>query len=278
MSGAGLTPVSPAGYLRAMGRLGGILLSLTFFVSLAWARTPAQKRDDEKKSQTSFIAGRYEESVDILASLYAEFKEPVYLRNIGRCYQRMKQADRAIASFEEYLLKAKDASTAEREEVRGFIRDMEALKRSQTPAPPPPPPRAEPVVAPPPPAPLVVPAPAPVPRPDLTAAPPPPAPSSSSNTMRLIGWSGVAAGGLMAVGGGLLLADAWAQYNKRKDKGCPSPTSVCENLADTVKSRNLWSKVLFAGAAVFVIGGGTLLYLNPAATEGGGTMAVAGTF
>ena len=85
--------------------------------------------DLEGKAKRLFVAGKYAEAIDILARLYTETGNPIYLRNIGRCYQRLRDVDRAIASFEEYLLRAKNISKAEREEVQGFVRELEELKR-----------------------------------------------------------------------------------------------------------------------------------------------------
>jgi hypothetical protein len=61
--------------------------------------------------------------------LYAEQLHPNYLRNIGRCYLNLAQPDKAISSFREYLRKARNLATGEREEIEGYIREMEELKR-----------------------------------------------------------------------------------------------------------------------------------------------------
>ena len=63
----------------------------------------ARTADRDRKAKTLFAAGRYQEAVDVLAPLYAETGNATYLRNIGRCYQRLRDPDKAIASFEEYL-------------------------------------------------------------------------------------------------------------------------------------------------------------------------------
>lgn len=99
---------------------------------------PAEE-DLDQKAKRLFVAGQYAEAIDILSRLYTDTDNPVYLRNIGRCYQRLRDVDRAIASFEEYLLRAKNISKGEREEVQGFVRELEELKRrnpgSSAPAP-----------------------------------------------------------------------------------------------------------------------------------------------
>jgi len=75
------------------------------------------------------VAGRYQQALDAFAKLYAETLHPVYLRNIGRCYQNLGDADHAIISFRDYLRKHKTITPEERKEVEGFIAEMEDLKK-----------------------------------------------------------------------------------------------------------------------------------------------------
>src|SRR5689334_2261126 len=86
------------------------------------------RKDREKRAEAAFMAGRYQEAAEVLDGLYADFHNPVYLRNLGRCQQRLKNPDKAIAAFDEYLRRGKNISPAEREEVKTFIREMEELK------------------------------------------------------------------------------------------------------------------------------------------------------
>ena len=58
------------------------------------------------KARESFAAGRYDEALEIFAKLYAETLNPIYLRNIGRCHQKLKQPDKAIDAFHDYLPRA----------------------------------------------------------------------------------------------------------------------------------------------------------------------------
>ena len=76
---------------------------------------------------------------------------PTYLRNIGRCYQMLRDPDRAISSFQEYLRKAKDLSGEQRAEIERYIADMEQLKseRASAAVPPPPAPAPPPATSPP---------------------------------------------------------------------------------------------------------------------------------
>jgi tetratricopeptide (TPR) repeat protein len=106
----------------------------------------------ELEARTHFAAGEYKEALEIYARLYAETMHPTYLRNIARCHQNLGNADKAISSFREYLRKAKDLTPDQRNEIEGYIAEMEQLKQSRAAAPPPvtPPPTAPPAAAPPP--------------------------------------------------------------------------------------------------------------------------------
>jgi tetratricopeptide (TPR) repeat protein len=90
-----------------------------------WARA---EEDREVKARECFALGKYQEALELYGKLYGEVPHPTYLRNIGRCYQKLGNADRAIDSFREYLRQAKD-SPEQRAEVEGFIREMENLKK-----------------------------------------------------------------------------------------------------------------------------------------------------
>jgi hypothetical protein len=132
--------------MYSTGRVG-VVLAFVFVFLLA---VPEARADHatELKAREAFAAGKYEDALGLFAKLYAETLHPVYLRNIGRCHQKLKQPDQAIDKFNEYLAKEKKISADERKEIDGYIKEMEALKAEQeqarqaTPPPPvnPPPP------------------------------------------------------------------------------------------------------------------------------------------
>ena len=103
----------------------------TVVVALALAAVAARAAAAdarELKAREEFAAGRYQEALDLFAKLYAERLHPVYLRNIGRCYQNLGDPDKAVISFRDYLRKHKTIQPDERAEIEGFIVEMEALK------------------------------------------------------------------------------------------------------------------------------------------------------
>jgi len=135
-----------------VGRLGvalGVLLALAFTsaVPVAYA-AKGSDNTAELKAREAFAAGRYDEALDLFAKLYAQTLHPVYLRNIGRCHQKMHQPEMAIDKFNEYLAKDKKISAEERKEIEGYIKEMEALREEQAKQKAPPPAMPPPVVTP----------------------------------------------------------------------------------------------------------------------------------
>jgi hypothetical protein len=102
-------------------------------VVMMLAATSAAAAPDQRelKAREHFVAGRYQEALDLFARLYAETLHPIYLRNIGRCYQNLGDPDKAITTFRDYLRKGKAITAAERQEVEGFIAEMEELKKKK---------------------------------------------------------------------------------------------------------------------------------------------------
>src|SRR5262252_1604362 len=85
----------------------------------------------ELKAREAFAAGRYDEALELFAKLYADTLHPVYLRNIGRCHQKMRAPQKAIDAFQDYLAKSKKLAPDERKEIDGYIHEMEALRSEQ---------------------------------------------------------------------------------------------------------------------------------------------------
>jgi hypothetical protein len=85
----------------------------------------------EMKARESFAAGRFDEALEMFAKLYAETLNPIYLRNIGRCHQKLRDPQKAIDAFHDYLAKGKKISPDERAEIEGYIKEMETLRDEQ---------------------------------------------------------------------------------------------------------------------------------------------------
>ena len=94
-------------------------------------RAPETRRQRDLMAYEAFLAKRYQESLELTAALYDDFPEPVYLRNLGRCHQRLEHPDAAIYYFSVYLNREKGLDPHQIGEIQGFIREMEALKTKQ---------------------------------------------------------------------------------------------------------------------------------------------------
>jgi hypothetical protein len=136
------------------GRLGVVLgFAFAFLVAVPIANAKGGDNSAELKAREAFAAGRYDDALDMFAKLYAQTLHPVYLRNIGRCHQKLRQPDKAIDKFREYLAKEKKIAADERTEIEGYIKEMETLRDEQAKQnnpPPTPPPVVTPVTPPPP--------------------------------------------------------------------------------------------------------------------------------
>jgi len=141
---------------------GGVVLGAVLITVLASGVARADHAM-EMKAREDFAAGRYDQALDLFAKLYAETLNPVYLRNIGRCHQKMREPQKAIDAFQDYLAKGKKISADEKAEIQGYIKEMTALRDEQ----------AHQNQAPPPPSPPVTPIAPGQPPPGWTVAPPP---------------------------------------------------------------------------------------------------------
>jgi hypothetical protein len=275
--------------MRTRGWLVGWLTVIAFGLAVSAAPAPASaqpkeltakqradKEKREKKALADFSAGKYQEAIDLMAELYADFQEPMYYRNIGRCYQKLGDPDRAIAAFEEFLAKGKDAPPASIADTKELIKQMQELKQKRaaehtaTPPPPPPTQPVQPTVTPTTPQPTVT-GPLPPPRdptPALTVVEPPPAKASSGG--HTAAWVLLGGGAALAAAGGVVLVTSISTFNDARDnKKCPDggQASECTAAADTVKSRNLVSKILFGLGALAAVAGGVALVVSPSSSS-----------
>jgi hypothetical protein len=198
-----------------------LALVVGIVVAISAARAIGAADPRELKAREDYEAGRYQEALDLFARLYAESLHPNYLRNIGRCYQNLGEPDRAISSFHDYLRKGKGISAEEHEEIEGYIKEMEDLKRRrEAGAQPAAPPRAETAAASGPP---VVPLPAagtaPAPEAAVSTSPSVPAPAEPAPVYERW-WFWALVGGAVAIGLGA--AAAAGVFTRTEDAMCPA--------------------------------------------------------
>lgn len=114
-----------------LGKVLALLVIPCALFSPPVAAAPVAIDAREVEARRDFAEGRYQDAIHLFAELYAQSADPIHLRNIARCYQKMGRPDEAIANFRDYLAKA-NVDAEERREVQGYIAEMEALRRNQT--------------------------------------------------------------------------------------------------------------------------------------------------
>jgi hypothetical protein len=178
-------------------------------------------RQKEMQARRAFAAGEWKEALALFADLYAQTLHPVYLRNIGRCHQKLRDPDRAIDAFRDYLAKNKQVSGDERVEIEGYIKEMEGLRADTASRA-----RADAAAVKPADTAAASPTSTASPGPDLTPRPPPPgpslvatgpepAPAAAPVYKRWWFWTGIG----VAVAGGVVAALA---LNRGGGDDCPS--------------------------------------------------------
>ena len=85
----------------ALGVTLNLLAGAALFSPSPVAASPDHQM--EMSAREAFAAGRFDDALGMFAKLYAETLHPVYLRNIGRCHQKMRDPQKAIDSFHDYL-------------------------------------------------------------------------------------------------------------------------------------------------------------------------------
>ena len=206
---------------RTVGTKRWLAVVVAGVLALLAARNATAADSRELKAREAFAAQRYQEALDLFAKLYAETLHPIYLRNIGRCYQNLGEPEKAITSFHEYLRKGKNLSATETKEIEGYISEMEELQRrkeasaasSASSA-------TEKPDAPVKPLPSATPPPASSTATASVVMTPPPPPVEESSPVYSRWWFWAIVGGVVATGVGI--AFAAGAFTKTQDATCPT--------------------------------------------------------
>jgi len=104
------------------------------------AAAPKPEDPREVEARALFVRGEHRQALELFSRLFAETGDPIYYRNIGRCFQKLGEPERAIDAFQSYLQHGKKIRPGERREIEGYIREMQKLAKSRpaaaaTPAP-----------------------------------------------------------------------------------------------------------------------------------------------
>lgn len=112
---------------------------LLLLTCLSQAQAADSVKAQVKAAKKACAAGDFRKGVEILAGLYVDTDDLTHVYNQARCYEQNHQWLNSIDRFREYLRKAANLSSAEKDEVEKHIADCEAFKEKDSPniAPPP---------------------------------------------------------------------------------------------------------------------------------------------
>ena len=109
------------------------ILSVSLLAGQHALAAPSKAREREAKK--ACLSGDYVKGVSILADLYLDTNDPIYLFNQGRCYEQNIRYSEAAERFREHLRKSPKLSDSDRADVEKHIADCVAAAKSQgTPA------------------------------------------------------------------------------------------------------------------------------------------------
>jgi hypothetical protein len=231
--------------------LAGSLFASQLTMAAAKSHGAVTEVKREKQAKKACLSGDYQTGVSILADLFVETEDPVYLYNQGRCYEQNVRYVEAGERFREYLRKAKDLTDKIRADVDKHIADCDAGAAKTQPRyamdnPPPtaPPPAAPPQMYSPPPTPPQAPGVATTANPSLAATD---VHHPWQHTAKWIA-AGAAVGFL-----GLGVVEHVRYYSKNKDYNDDPKCGVggqCSDLASAADTAQVIAIVGYGAAAV----------------------------
>jgi tetratricopeptide (TPR) repeat protein len=250
---------------------------LVAILALLWTNatspSPASAQDDPEVARAHssrgtrlYEVGNYREALDEFKAAHLAKGDPAFLYNIAQCHRQLGDNELAVVMYKRYLNAFPQAPN--RVDVERRMHDLEASlagKRKEG-APPRAPSAApalqrstasSPMPAPTPPVPLVA------PRPDGDVAAGPAMGSPAGSSLRYLRWVGVGitlglAGGAIATG-----LSASSKYADLRDSCGNTPAGCARSQIDTVKSRALWTNLLWGAAGAAAIATGIAFYLTP---------------
>jgi hypothetical protein len=118
-------------------RLFSALLPLCALLLAVPAAQAQETNLRASRARQACQAGNTQEGVALLAELFTETRDPNYIYNQGRCFERNGKHVEALLSFREYLRIAGDLPAAEKADVERHIAELQAASAAQEPPPPP---------------------------------------------------------------------------------------------------------------------------------------------
>jgi hypothetical protein len=203
----------------------------------------ADRQTQNRDAKKACLTGDYRKGVEILADLFIETNDPIYIFNQGRCLEQSHQWQEAIDRFREYLRKSPALAPRYLTDANKHIADCEGYLEKEKGSLRPPPSPAQTTTPPPEPEPPVPDAKPTV----MTTAEPQPTPGAGLKTA---GWILVGTGILAVAAGVALNLKANSVANELWDKQSQSKQAQHDRL-------KTWSWVSYGAGAVFVAAGAT---------------------
>jgi hypothetical protein len=116
------------------------LVAVTVLCARARADEPAAGGEDKRPTAAlaACASGDFAKGIALLGELYAETRNPSYVFNQGRCYQKNNKLDEARSSFSEYLRIGTSEPPEDIQRAQGFIKEIDdalARQRASQPTP-----------------------------------------------------------------------------------------------------------------------------------------------
>ena len=114
-----------------------VIVASAALLSAASNAMGANTESKERAAKKACLVGDVEKGVEILADLYVDTNDSVYLYNQGRCFEQNGKNAQAVLRFKEYLRKAKKLPKTETDAVLQKIDELQgtAGQREAQPAP-----------------------------------------------------------------------------------------------------------------------------------------------
>jgi hypothetical protein len=107
------------------------VLTALVVASMAWcglagaADAPAAEDNRPNVALAACASGDVSKGIAILGELYAETRNPAYVFNQGRCYQKNAKLEQARGSFLEYLRLGTDEPPEDIQRAKGFVKEID---------------------------------------------------------------------------------------------------------------------------------------------------------
>jgi hypothetical protein len=86
------------------------------------------------EAKTACVAGDFQKGVRLLAEIYMETNDPIWIFNQGRCYHQNAQPTLALSRFQEFLRKSQGAPQEDIRDAQKYIAEIEGEPRPKQPA------------------------------------------------------------------------------------------------------------------------------------------------